>query len=172
MAGRRPKPTIRHRLEGTFHASKHGRDRRTEPRPDADLGDPPLDLTDTQTAIWHETASAAPPGMLKDLDRRAMVVLCEAADRHNTARAMQDLIDRDAQLKLLTKGKNGTLIESPYNRILDKTAKTILAASDRLGLNPTARPRIQLGPPQTPDAPDLGDDPWSRLRLVAGGRRD
>ena len=168
MAGRRHKPTARHRLEGTFNPTRHGRDRRTEPLPEAELGEPPPDLTDAQAAIWRETVAAAPRGMLKELDRRAMGVLCEAADRHNIARSMQDLLDRgDVQLKLLVKGKNGALVESPYNRILDKTAKTILAASDRLGLNPTARPRIRLEPGPNAAEPD---NPWSQFSVIRGGR--
>jgi hypothetical protein len=167
--GRRPKPTLLHKIEGTFNETKHGRDRTGEPQPEADLGAAPIDLTDAETALWDHAIGSAPKGMLKETDRPAMIVLVEAGARHNAARLAQHLLDTDAQLKLVVKGKNGTLVESPYNRILDKTAKTILTACDRLGFVPTARPRIHLDA-NTGDIVEGKTDPWSMLRVIRGGR--
>lgn len=168
-AGRRPKPTMLHKIEGTFNQTKHGRDRAHEPQPEADLGAAPVDLTDAETALWDHAIGNAPRGMLKEIDRPAMIVLCEAAARHNEARRMQHLLDTDAQLTLVLRGKAGQLIESPYNRILDKTAKTILTACDRIGFVPTARPRIHVDP-QTGQEVEGGSDPWSMLRVIRGGK--
>lgn len=167
--GPRPKPTVLHKIEGTYHATKHGKGRAQEPAPEADLGAAPLDLTDAETVLWDHAIASAPRGMLKEIDRPAMIVLCEAGARHNTARAMQHLLDTDAQLKLLVRGKAGQLVESPYNRILDKTAKTILTASDRLGFVPTARPRISID--KTGQPVEGTTDPWSMLRVIRGGKK-
>jgi hypothetical protein len=167
--GPRPKPTIVHKIEGTYNPTRHGRDRALEPQPDQDLGAAPLDLTDAETALWDHAVISAPKGMLKEIDRPAMVVLCEAGARHNEARRMQHLLDTDAQLTLVIRGKSGQLVESPYNRILDKTAKTILNASDRLGFVPTARPRIKVDP-TTGQVVEAGSDPWSMMRIIKGGK--
>lgn len=168
-SGPRPKPTVLHKIDGTFHPTRHGRDRAGEPQPEADLGAAPLDLTDAETVLWDHAIASSPRGMLKETDRAAMIVLCEAGARHNTARAMQHLLDTDAQLKLLIRGKSGQLVESPYNRILDKTAKTILVATDRLGFVPTARPRISID--KTGQPVEGSTDPWSMLRVIRGGKK-
>lgn len=168
--GPRPKPTVLHHIEGTLHTTRHIKGRALEPQPEADLGAAPVDLTDTETALWDHAVASAPRGMLKEIDRPAMIVLVEAGARHNEARRMQHLLDTDAQLKLVVRGKNGTLIESPYNRIMDKTAKTILTASDRLGFVPTARPRISVDPQTGQEVEGTGSDPWSMLRVIRGGK--
>jgi hypothetical protein len=167
--GPRPKPTVLHKIEGTFNPTRHGKGRALEPQPDADLGAAPVDLTDAETALWDHAVANAPKGMLKEIDRPAMVVLCEAAARHNEARRMQHLLDTDAQLTLVVRGKGGMLIESPYNRILDKTAKTILTACDRIGFVPTARPRIKVDP-VTGQEVEASSDPWSMMRVIKGGK--
>lgn len=167
MRGRRPKPTSLHKLEGTFNPTRHRR--KGEPVAPGILDEPPFDLTDSQTAIWQECLANAPAGMLKRIDKKVLAVFVEAADRHNTARLCQALLDSDAQLRLLAKGPLGQLVPSPYNTILDRTADTILRAADRLGFCPTARPRIKLDE-LLPDEPAA--DPWAplRLKLVSGGK--
>jgi hypothetical protein len=172
MRGRRPKPTALHRLEGTFSPVRHGRGRAGEPMPaDLDDSEPPIDLTDDQAAIWRDCLANAPANIVKKIDRKVLGVFVEAADRHNTARMMQAILDSNAQLKLLTKGAKGSLVASPYNKILDRTADTILRAADRLGFCPTARPRLK-----TDDAPaaPAADDAWAplRLKVLPGGRAD
>jgi phage terminase small subunit len=170
MRGRRPKPTALHRLEGTYHATKHGRDRAGEPIAAGDLDEPPIDLTDAQADLWRECLTDAPAGVVKRIDRKVLGVFVEAADRHNIARNSQAILNSDAgMLKLLTKGPNGTLVPSPYNTILKETADTILKCADRLGFCPTARPRIKVDDP----AADAGDA-WAplRLKVLPGGRGD
>jgi hypothetical protein len=167
--GPRPKPTVVHKIEGTYNPTRHGKGRAQEPQPEADLGAAPLDLTDAETALWDHALGASPKGMLKETDRAAMIVLVEAGARHNEARRMQHLLDTDAQLKLVVRGKSGQLVESPYNRILDKTAKTILNACDRLGFVPTARPRIRLDETGQP-VEGKAEDAWSMLRVIRGGK--
>ena len=168
--GRRPKPTAMHKLEGTFHAGKHRRDRAFEPQALGDLKEPPPDLTDAQEAGWKYAVEHMPKGVVKLIDRAMLKVWVEAEDRHNTARMMQAQLDKDAQLKLLVRGPMG-LMPSPYNDILDKTAKTLFRAAQELGFSPAARPRLKADVPDD-DKPDEPDDPWAMLRVIDGGKSD
>jgi P27 family predicted phage terminase small subunit len=168
MAGRRPKPTALHRLQGTYHTGKHGRDRQFEPIAEGDLSRAPEGLTDSQRAVWRYAIEHAPRHVLKKIDRDMLLIWVEARDRWNTAREMQAQIDRDVTLKLLVRGPMG-LIPSPYNDILDKTAKTMIRVAQDLGFSPAARPRIQMAPEA--EAEDEGN-PWTALRLVRGGLSD
>ena len=168
MAGRRPKPTALHRLQGTFHTGKHGRDRQFEPIAEGDLSRAPEGLTDSQRAVWRYAIEHAPRHVLKKIDRDMLLIWVEARDRWNTAREMQIVLDRDTTLKLLVRGPLG-LIASPYNDILEKTGKTMVRIAQELGFSPAARPRIKLMP--EPEAEDESN-PWNALRLIPGGVRD
>jgi P27 family predicted phage terminase small subunit len=168
MAGRRPKPTALHRLQGTFHTGKHGRDRQFEPIAEGDLYAAPPGLTPSQGAVWRYAIRNAPKTILKMIDRDMLLIWVEARDRWNTAREMQAQLDRDTTLKLLVRGPMG-LVPSPYNDILDKTAKTMIRVAQDLGFSPAARPRLKTTP--EPEAEDEGD-PWTELRLIPGGLHD
>jgi P27 family predicted phage terminase small subunit len=171
MPGRRPKPTQLHRLQGTFKATNHGRDRRDEPIAEGDLGKAPPGLTRSQRKVWTYAIEHAPRHLLKMIDRDALLVWVEARDRFDIARRMQAKLDSgNAELKLLIRGPLG-LVASPYNDILDKTAKTMLRACQDLGFSPAARPRLQIAPP-IEDAGEDAFDPWAALRLIPGGKRD
>ena len=166
---RRPKPTALHRLHGTYNVTDHGRARALEPVPEGELGiDPPPWLTVSQAEGWRYAVENMPAGVLKRIDRGMLLVWVEAEDRHRTAMAMQAKLDQDATLKLLVRTPQG-LAPSPYNDILDKTAKTMFRAATELGFSPAARPRIHLAPePGDADA----DNPWTTLRLIPGGKRE
>jgi hypothetical protein len=168
MRGRKPKPTILHRLQGTYNATRHGKGRAAEPVAVGELDEPPINLTAAQEALWRECLANAPAGVVKRIDKKVLAVFVEAADRHDRARECQALLDGDAKLQLLVKGPLGNLVPSPYNDILDKTANTILRAADRLGFCPTARPRIKVD-----DRPTEAEaDPWAplRLKVLPGGK--
>jgi P27 family predicted phage terminase small subunit len=165
MPGRRPKPTALHRLHGTFHSGKHGRDRAAEPVAEGELYIAPPGLTPSQRLGWRYAIEHAPRGVLKRIDRGMLLIWVEAEDRHRTAMAMQAQIDRDATLKLLIRGPLG-LQPSPYNDILDKTAKTMFRAAQELGFSPAARPRLRVETPPEEDA----DNPWAHLQVIPGGR--
>jgi phage terminase small subunit len=111
MAGRRPKPTHLHKLQGTFNATRHGRGRAGEPIAEGDLHSPPRDLTPAQKDVWRYAIRHAPRGLLKRIDRDVLAIWCEARDRWNTARLMQAKLDESGELKLLIKGPLG-LVES------------------------------------------------------------
>lgn len=168
MAGRRPKPTALHRLEGTFHTGKHGRDRAFEPIAEGDLRRPPQGLTDAQLAIWRYAIRHAPKGVLKQIDRDLLLVWCEARARWEAARDAQARLDQDTALPLLIRTPMG-LVASPYNDILEKTARTMIRVAQDLGFSPAARPRLKVieAAPQ-----EAADNPWAALRLIGGGKTE
>ena len=161
MKGRKPKPTALHKLHHTVR-TRH-KSRRDEPKVEGDLDRPPKGLTPAQRAGWHYVLRHAPKGLLKKLDRGLLVVWCEAEARHRTA--AKALADEG----LVVVGSMGQPIASPYVRIVDAAARTMLRAAEQMGLSPASRPRIQVSaPPEKPDP----NDPWAQLRLVPGGKPD
>jgi phage terminase small subunit len=171
MPGRRPKPTALHHLHGTYNATDHGKGRQFEPIPLGDLTEPPPDLTKSQEAGWRYAIAHMPKGVIKLIDRGILKVWIEAEDRHNTARLMQAMLDQDTKLKLLVKGPNG-LEPSPYNDILDKTAKTMFRAAQELGFSPAARPRLKLYAHTDKPDNDPRANPWAALQVIPGGKTD
>ncbi|HSR76312.1 MAG TPA: P27 family phage terminase small subunit [Xanthobacteraceae bacterium] len=167
MAGRRPKPTALHRLQGTYNATNHGRDRALEPIPVGDLYAAPHGLTATQRASWRYAIEHSPKNLLKKIDRGMLKIWVIAEDHLDTANQMQALLDRDTKLKLLVRGPFG-LIASPYEEIIDKNSKRMFRAAQELGFSPAARPRLHVEP--QPDATEDADNPWAMLRLLPGGK--
>jgi phage terminase small subunit len=164
----RRKPTALLKLRGSYNPTLHGRDRKLEPIPAGELADaePPPDLTDTQEDIWRYAIANMPRGVMKLIDRDLLRVWVEASDRHNTARLMQAMLDRDSKLKLLIKTPEG-FAPSPYNDILDKTAKTMIRVAQDLGFSPASRPRLRADPLTIEGKPedDLRSDPWKLLEV-------
>jgi P27 family predicted phage terminase small subunit len=137
--------------------------------PEGDLGrDPPPGLTPSQADSWRYAVDHMPAGVLKMVDRGLLLVWVEAEDRHRTAMKMQAKLDASSELKLLIKTPSG-LVSSPYIRILDRTAKTMLRAVQELGFSPASRTRVKA-----PPKPAVADptNPWVALRLVPSGRPD
>src|SRR5215212_10210108 len=66
------KPTELHILQGTFHATKHGRDRPAGPKSDKPIGNPPPCLGPDEAAAWVEFCRDAPAGLLTSADRAAL----------------------------------------------------------------------------------------------------
>jgi phage terminase small subunit len=168
MAGRRPKPTQLHRLHGTFHTGKHGRDRANEPIAEGDLYRAPPGLTPSQQANWRYAIAHAPKHLVKKIDRAMLKIWVVAEDRHDTANQMQARLDAETELKLLIRGPLG-LLPSPYFDMMDKAAKTMFRAAQELGFSPAARPRLHADPPEPADGES---SPWAMLRVFPGGKAD
>lgn len=161
-AGRRPKPTALHRLQGTYNATNHGRDRAGEAVAHGELGKAPSGLTPLERRIWRYAVENAPKGVLKAIDRDMLLIWCEARARWDIARREQAKLDRDAALPLCVIAAKGVARPSPYHAILERTANTMFRAAAELGFSPAARPRIRLVPEPIADE----TSPWSALRLV------
>jgi P27 family predicted phage terminase small subunit len=164
--GRRPKPTVLHKLHRTFNVTDH-RGRADEPTAEGELEEPPPDLSDAQEDIWRYAVAHAPRDVMRLIDRDILKAWVTCVDTHNTARLMQAQLDREAKLKLLIKSPLG-LIESPYIRIMDNCAKTMIRLAQELGFSPAARPRLKVDHPRQPE-PEVAD-PWAMLKVIPGGK--
>ncbi len=167
MRGRKPKPTALHKLEGTLSTTRHA-GRRTEPRAEGVLDEPPDWMTDRQQAAWRYAIANAPRGVLTRIDRGVLAVWVEAEDRHRTASMMQARLDSQTNAPLLSKTKDGTVVPSPYLSIINRTALIMLKAASELGFSPASRPR--LGTPPEIDDPGDEESPWRRLKVIYGGK--
>jgi P27 family predicted phage terminase small subunit len=166
VRGRKPIPTDIHKLMGTFNATRQGRDRKGEPRPEHDLSyDPPDTLTPSQAAIWRHAVEFAPKGVLKEIDRSVFLVWVVAFDQHETARAAQARIDvRGGEMPFLMKTKNGETMVSPYLGIMNRSGLRMMKAAAELGFSPSSRPRVGGGR----ETEEVAEG-WSRLRVIDGG---
>lgn len=167
--GRPPKPTVLHKLHGT---ARKDRVREAEPVPLGDLTEAPAWLTDSQREGWDYAIRHCPKGVLKLLDRSALVLWVEAEDRHRGAMIAQAMLNRRApDAPWLVKGPDG-LIVSPYVEIIDRAAKIMIRMMTELGFSPVARPRLRIAPEPAAaaTASDMRSDPWQALKVIKGGK--
>lgn len=134
-SGPRPKPTVLHKLEGTYRPDRHRKRRAQEPMPEGALKEPPQSLTADEQAEWQYVIRHAPIGLLTKLDRDLLVLWCQATVQSWRAETLNELV---------------------------KAGNLMLRVSDRLGFSPAARPQIKIDPPTT--RPEVVPDPWAELR--------
>jgi P27 family predicted phage terminase small subunit len=166
VKGRKPIPTDIHKLMGTFNATRQGRDRKAEPKPEHDLSyDPPDTLTPAQAAIWRHAIEYAPKGILKEIDWSVFLVWVAAFDQHEAARMAQARIDaRGGDMAYLMKTRNGEMMVSPYLGIMNRSGLRMMKAAAELGFSPSSRSRVGGGR----ETEEVAEG-WSRLRVIDGG---
>jgi phage terminase small subunit len=170
--GRKPKPTLLHELQGTLNTTRHaGRAHELQIAGNLDP-EPPDFLTDGQKDSWRYVMQHAPPGLLRAVDRTALVIWVEADDRLRRAIIGQAAHDRrHPSMPLLTprRVRDGVeLVEAPYSRVITRAGETLLRAMADLGFSPASRPRIPNA--ETPATPLDSDNPWARLKVLQGGK--
>jgi P27 family predicted phage terminase small subunit len=142
MRGRKPVPTKLRVL--------HGNPRKValpkfEPKPDGDLADAPTWLNEDQRTCWSYAMTNSPPGLLKRIDRGALVAWVVAEDLHRQAAIAQGKVGLLVRIKTrATIGADdpGVPAASPYINIINQQAKIMLKAAGELGFTPVSRPRI------------------------------
>ena len=151
MRGRKPVPTHLKVLWGN-PGKRRLNDR--EPRPEGDLNDPPEWMSESQKQGWAYAIENAPDGLLKKLDRSALVAWVVAEDLHRQASMMLE------KYGILTKTPNtGQPMQSPYLPIVNRQAFIMLKAAEQLGFTPAARSRVQVD-----EIPVIeGNERWARL---------
>jgi P27 family predicted phage terminase small subunit len=166
----KPRPTVLLKLRGTFHVTRHGRVRAGEPEAPGDiLSIPPAWMTDDQKAAWRHAVKHAPLGVLRRIDHAMLVAFIIAEDRHRNAAIQQAKLDAGAPLPLLTKGKSGVAMASPYLRIMNQAADVMIRTASEMGFTPASRPRLAPGAGARPNLP-ANDSPWTRLKVLQGGK--
>jgi P27 family predicted phage terminase small subunit len=148
----------------------HGNPRKVEmpkcePKPDGDLADAPDWLSDGQRASWTYAMTHSPPGLLKRIDRGALLAWVVAEDLHQQAAAAQAKVGLLVRVKTkATSGKDdqGVPVASPYIGIINAQAKIMLKAASELGFTPVSRPRIGAGTPVLPAVSEWSSDDRGR----------
>lgn len=148
--GRKPKPTALRLIEG--NAGKRPINDK-EPKPSGNLYDPPDWFGEDQKAGWKYAIEVAPFGLLKRVDRSALVTWVVAEDLHR--KAAEKLSAPDAALLIKTPG--GMPVQSPYIGILNKQAQIMLKAAAEMGFTPASRSRVKVD-----DAPEDEDEFFGR----------
>lgn len=134
--GPKPKPTALRMIEG--HPNPRGQNP-DEPQP---TGDPicPDYLSDDAKAKWHDIMSSIPPGMITIADAPLLEAYCEAYSAHKQA---SEELNRDKDLlgrRMIVDGR-----PSPYFKIRNEAARTMISIATRLGLSPADRSGLKLG---------------------------
>lgn len=161
--GRKPKPTLLHERHGTTNATRHAARLSGEPIAETDIQDTaPNWMTDSQKEGWRYAMQHAPKGLLRAIDRGMLAIWVEAEDRHRIAMIKQAEIDHGSQLPLLSKTKEGNIIQSPYLGIINRAAALMIKAASELGFSPAARPRLAAGVGGSMDAGDNLDGSEAR----------
>lgn len=136
---------------------------KTEPKPVGNLSDAPDFFSPAQKAGWEYALNCAPPGLLKRLDRGALVAWVIAEDLHRQATIGQNKV---GQLLVRAAPESNTLIQSPYLPVINRQALIMLKAASELGFTPVSRPRIFGGasPPGEGLHGDTKTEPRANLR--------
>ena len=167
MRGRKPKPTVLHKLHGSFNVTRH-RARGAEPVASGDLDDmePPADLNEHELAAWHYAIEHAPRGVLKKIDRTLLTLWCKTAERYRRAEAAQAEINARQALPDVIRTPQGLLMPSPYISIMNKAALLMLRLAEQLGFTPVSRPRLAERP-TTRGGEDDDRSRWLRVMDLA-----
>jgi P27 family predicted phage terminase small subunit len=135
MRGRKPKPTARHRIDGTRFKG----DRTAEPVAHGKLDAAPEGLTASQADLWRYHVQHAPPGVLAAIDAQLLVTFVRALDMQNQAAALM------AADGLVVEGDRGPT-EHPAVRTFARASALALKCAEQMGFTPASRPRIQASP--------------------------
>ena len=152
--GRSPKPDSMHLVQGT--RSKVARALgHVSPDPEAvtEAPIPPLSLTQAEGQLeWSETAKLLIGSkVLKTADLRALEFYCIAVQ---TVLRAQREIDKDG---IVVVGAMGGPVANPACAIQSKALAEARKWSSLLGLNPSARTRINVAQPASGSGPTMDD---------------
>ena len=141
-AGRKPKPTHLHLIEGTFDVSRHRKRLKTEPKPVGNLSEPPAWFSEGQRDVWAYGLRHAPAGLLKAIDMSTYVAWVVACDTHRLA---AEFLAKKAAEGLLIRSARG-LIQNPMVEVMNRQALIMLKHASEMGFTPSGRTRVAVDP--------------------------
>ena len=146
--GQAPIPTELHKQRGSYNPTRHGRDRAREPKPKSELqNEPPPGLTANQRAEWRHQVQHFPRGVLRECDRRWLLIWVQAADRLDLAnQALQRENTAHPDHPFQVEDDKGNWRTSPLINVIAKAELTLTRATGELGFSPAARTRIHAAP--------------------------
>jgi P27 family predicted phage terminase small subunit len=142
--GRTPKPTALKVLEGNPGKRALQPD---EFRPATQIPECPAHLIGEAKTEWDRiTSELARYGMISEVDRGAMAMVCTLWARYVEA---EEMIERAARAAngtgLFVKSPNGYPIQSPWVAVSNKSIELYRAYIGEFGLSPSARVRVVPG---------------------------
>lgn len=152
VRGPKPKPTSLRKLEG--NPAKRPINHR-EPEPTGAAVRPDF-VTGAAGEEWDRACRAMPPGFYTAADVPVLTVFALAWVQYRNALAQV------AREGMIVSGSMGQKVAHPAIAIASKQAEVILRASDRLGMSPSARARLEM-PDEAPPSKFDG--------LLGGGLR-
>jgi P27 family predicted phage terminase small subunit len=153
MAGRKPKPSALHELEGTRNRRKTN-----EPKP---TGVPicPKHLDKTAKQEWKRiSAELLSLGLLTSVDRAALAAYCTAWSRWCDAEAN---IQKDGPV--CVSPKSGYPMQSPWVGIANTSMQMMHRFLSEFGMTPASRSRISVA-----NADDSGEDAFETFMKGIG----
>ena len=135
--GRKPKPTGRHKVEGTYRHDRHG-DRAT-----AKPGVPtaPAKLSAEAKVEWQRViGELAAANLLAKLDRSTLALYCEAWADYWAAKL---IVQKEGWTAV---GSTGNVIEHPAVKAMQRAWEQCLKAGCQFGMTPSARGSIKMAP--------------------------
>lgn len=153
-SGKQPIPTEAHKLRGSYNPTRHGRDRAGEPKPTDDLHEtPPSGLTANQRAEWDHQLKYFPRGVIKEADRRWLLIWVKLIDRWELATTtLQREAAEHPEHPFQVEDENGRWRLSPLVGVVERAETALARVTAELGFSPAARTRIYTGP-STSEAP-------------------
>ena len=160
MRGRKPKPTVLHKLQGTYNVTDH-RGRAHEPVAPGPLTDPPPWLDAAAREVWVSALRDAPANVLGRLDGQLLANYCELVIRHRRAVLAQRALDANGGPPSLAQTTDGNWKISAHVHVIDRCVAAMLRLQSEMGFTPSSRARLS-----TPPAPeqDPALDSINRLR--------
>jgi P27 family predicted phage terminase small subunit len=153
ITGPAPKPTKLRKLEGVPGHARPINQR--EPEPTGPLARPEF-VSGEAGREWDRAVAAMPPGLYTAADMPVLTVYCLAWVMYRNALAQ---VGREG---MIAQGSMGQKVAHPAIAVAKAQAEIILRASDRLGMSPSARTRLEVR-----DQP-----PASKFDGLIGGRGD
>lgn len=136
MRGRKPKPTVLKLIDGNNGKNKINKN---EPVAVGDLSEPPEWFSDDQKATWAYAIDHAPSGLLKKIDKSALMAWVIAEDLFRQA------VLQVNKMNLIIKSPvKGDPMQNPYLPIVNKQAVNMLKAAAELGFTPSSRSRVTI----------------------------
>ena len=164
--GTKPKPTELKRLAGTWRPSRAPAG--PEPLAPGLIQGPPAHFSARQREIWAETLANAPRQLWRKADVGMLEGYVVGRSLLETANIEQAKIDACNQRPLMVLGDRGTLIPSPYLRVIRLAAEMIARFGAELGMSPSARSTMSVD--ETLPEPDQDWTSFDALLQKAANR--
>ena len=161
MRGRKPKPTAFKKLSG--NPGKRALNK-NEPTPAPKIPDCPSHLNKVAEAEWKRvTKELAALNMIGEIDRAALAAYCVAWSVF--VEATETLETEGA----VSENAQGSPIRNPWALIQKQAMDQVIAFSAQFGMTPSARSRVSVTPPVTPEEElegMLGLFPGKKVKVV------